>query len=150
MTDSVEARAAAMTQMKSLIAGVTGIKEVVGHDPLGAMSSRTAAVVYMGESRKEATFGNVMVRTRFEIRVFWPVSNANRAALDDYQQESWDFTRAIQAALSGDRELGGNVTALYMDEPAEAAMRERNEGEIYWVLTIPVELEEMEAEAIAL
>ena len=166
MTDTQVARAATRSQIVTHLesmssaafpSGVT-LAHVYKHRPIWKSGNRCAAVFYdgdqvgLGAETKMGTLGNVMVAARVMVSVYWLLVR-DSGTLDDVDQEMWDFDRAFQALVSADRDLGGNVSAVRV-EPTRVYPTFENEetgqGAMYLALEIPLLLDELEAEAVAL
>lgn len=151
MTDTTIGREAAITRLKDLILGITDVEipYVYRHEPRAVYADRTAAIVYRGVSRREMTLGNVMRRFRFEVQVYWQMQS-DPETLDRVEKEILDTSAALEAALFSDMDLGGNVTRMVIEEPSDTDYLIVDDVAIGRRLSLPVEFEELEAEAIAL
>ncbi len=151
MTDTVAGRESAIAQLKTLITGVTDvtIPHCYRHEPRAVYADRYAAIVYRGITQREMTMGNVMRAFRFEIQVYWQMQ-VDPGTLDAIEKEILDTDAAIETALFSDLQLGGNVTRMIIEEPSDVDYIMANEAPVARRLTIPVLLEELEAESISL
>jgi len=93
--------------------------------------------------------GNVMRRFGFDIQVYWQMI-LDPGTLDTIEKEILDTDVAIETALFTDLSLGGNVTRMVLEEPSTTDYIMVDDVPVARRLTIPVELEELEAESISL
>jgi len=151
MTDTKAGRESAIAQLKTLITGVTDvtIPHCYRHEPRAVYADRYAAIVYRGVTSREMTMGNVMRRFGFDIQVYWQMI-LDPGTLDTIEKEILDTDVAIETALFTDLSLGGNVTRMVLEEPSTTDYIMVDDVPVARRLTIPVELEELEAESISL
>lgn len=161
MTNTVVARGSALATLKTHLQQVTsGIAAPLGHvymhEPEYPLESRLGAIVYKGSGEPpegSMTLGNRMHALRFDIFVYWAWGGRDPGHRDDIESELMDVERAIVASLVGDSNLGGNVTVLYVGDTDTGYIQKSSDNGTavtLRVLTIPIELVELEGEAIAL
>lgn len=162
--NTVASREAAIAQVVTLLQGVTSglpsgvaIPHVFRHEPVFVPEGRTVALVYRGTGEAEGypfmTLGHMMVALRFDVLVSWPWGNYDAGYLDDIEKEIVDLDRAIVAALSADRDLGGNISALLLGDSETGYMTQSTDaGDVFvgrW-LRLPITMQILDAETVSL
>lgn len=149
----------AIARIKAILAATdrtTDFKRVFAGEPLGLpLSGPYAAFWLTGESRKGKTLGNVMVRTNVRVRLYWELVGEDTVR-EAVEQEIWTAMREVQAAFRADSLLNatsdaaiadleiGNADAGYMEQSSPTGV-----NAWYRTLTFDLEIEDLEAEAIA-
>ena len=147
MTNTAEARELAIERMRELVSEVEGVAATFLGDIRTPYEAKVACLVYLGDE-KEETFANVMVRHRWNARVYWPIANLRQEMAGEVEMDMFHTSRDIQEKLRGDSQLSGYVSDLKIGD-AETQYLELGENVVCRVLTIPVDLWELEAEAIS-
>lgn len=137
-----------MTAIKAALAGVSPAPQgVYFGEPLSMQMDRLCAFWYAGESDQPSgreTLGNVMVAEEFTLRYYWRVQ-ATGQPTEGLEQEVWNMSRLVQAALRADSNLGGNCTDLKIGMARTGYIPDWGAR----TLTIPFEIWGLEEEAIA-
>lgn len=154
MTDTVKARELAWDLIgRHLRECVTPRFDVQGGEleRLPATGRPVLNYWFGGETEKEMTLGNVMSEVQVQVRAYWRVPS-NEVESNRLQVELWHATRGLQAPLSADRTLGGNVTALFIGPARPGELMLGQGGEEVEVRTLEFELvlQELEAEEVAI
>lgn len=158
MANTVTGREAALVALVNHLRQVSPqIAHVYRHEPLSIYQSRMAAVTYEGDGEADGypsmTMGHQMKALRVDIQVYWAWGSQDAGYLDDIEKEIIDMDRAIQAALSGERDLGGNISALMIGSSEVGYLvRNTDVGEVMIgrVLRLPTTLQILDAEAVRL
>ena len=153
MTDTPAARETIYALLKTHILAVTDVRadQVFRYQPLVInIPDRTTATIYEGDEKFGETLSNVMVWHRFQIRMYWR-ADGDPGQLEANEIEMWNADRAIQAELRSDSTIGADVMDLKIDDSDTGYIEvgESGRGTWYRILTIPIKLLELEAEAIA-
>ncbi len=153
MTDTPAARETVYELLKTHILAVTDVlaDQVFRYQPIVInIPDRTTAIIYGGDEKEGETLSNVMVWHRFEIRMYWRAIG-DPGQLDANEIEMWNADRAIQAELRSDSTIGADVMDLQIDDSNTGYIEIGPEDHSTWyrILTIPIKLLELEAEAIA-
>lgn len=119
---------------------------VLRAEPLAIPASPLAAFYYTGDDLLFETLSDASVRERFTIRCYWRVEAAQQVR-ESIELEVWNANRAIQAALRGDAQLGGNCTDLKIAEASAGYLAVG--GPVYRTLEIPLSVHMYASETIA-
>ncbi len=154
MVDTPAARETIYALLKSHILAVTDVSadQVFRHQPIQInVPDRTTATIYRGDEKMDPTLSNVMVWHRFDILMYWRAAG-DPGHLEANEIEMWNADRAIQAELRSDSTIGADVDDLKI-EGSDTGYIEigQLDGSSTWyrILTIPIKLLELNAEAIA-
>lgn len=130
------------------LSGVTNptFAVVLRAEPLAIPASPLAAYYYTGDETLAETLGDVQIAERFTVRCYWRVEAAQQVR-ESIELEVWNANRAIQAALRGDSQLGGNCTDLKIAEATAGYLSVG--GPVYRTLEIPLTVWVYESESIA-
>ncbi len=121
-------------------------QHVIRAEPLSVPASPAVGFWYAGDSTLFESLGDVSIEERFIIRALWRIEEASQVR-ESVELEVWNANRAIQTALRGDSQLGGNCTDLKLAEATVGYVQIG--GAVFRALTIPVAVWVYESEAIA-
>ena len=144
-------RAAVVTQIDTILKAVSD-PDFQGYyvgEPIKVAKYPAVAFWYTGNSEPNEgrkTLGNTMVQDNFLIRCYFPLVTSP-SIKKNVDLAIWDAVRNISAGLYGDANLGDLVTDLDVGD-AVVDWMQWNSGAVSRIVTIPLELKDLEAETI--
>lgn len=151
MTNTAVARESAWTKLEQVIKGVsTPYSLRLAEGPLEAVGVSTPVftLTFVGETEKVRTLKNVMVTVQIDLNIFFRLPNSQRDARK-LEMDIYHTNRNVQAAIVANSTLGGTVTDLLVGNSSSAVMEAGENPVELRMLTMPVFIDELEAEEIS-
>lgn len=144
-------RASVVTQIDTVLKAVSApeFQQYLVGEPVKIAKYPAIAFWYTGDSEPaegRKTLGNVMIQENFLIRAYFPVL-ASPSVKKNVDLDIWNTVRNVSAGLYGDANLNDLVTDLDVGD-AVVDYFQFNSGAVNRIVTIPLEIKDLEAESI--